>query len=104
MRRDHAFSWAATENVVWQGHDAVVELDAGPATIALVAGPQPEPAARRHVDAILLTPDEADVARRIATEGYLPLDGLLTVKTLCMTVKGRVRLYPFALCHPKMRR
>lgn len=66
------------ENLVWEGHDTAVELEAGIARITLVAGRQPEPAARRHVDLVMLTADHQQVAMRIAKEGHLPLDGLLT--------------------------
>ncbi len=70
--------WGSSESIVWEGHDAAVELVAGTAKLTLVAGPQPTPAARRNVDVLMLTRDEADVKRRIEKEGYLPLDGLLT--------------------------
>ncbi|MBN1607863.1 MAG: beta-galactosidase trimerization domain-containing protein, partial [Polyangiaceae bacterium] len=72
------WSYGATENIVWEGHDTYVDLDAGPAVLSLIADAQPEPAARRNVDAILLTTDEAQVESRIATESFLPLDGWLT--------------------------
>ncbi len=72
------WGWGAVENVVWEGHDAYADLQAGPARIVLTAGPQPEPAARRNVDLVMLTRDEAQVKERIAKEGYLPLDGWLT--------------------------
>lgn len=78
LKPEVAWSWGAVENVVWEGHDAAVELAAGPARISLIAGKQPEPAAKRNVDLVLLTRDTADVAARIAKESYLPLDGLLT--------------------------
>ncbi len=73
-----AWEWGAVENVVWEGHDAYADLQAGPARITLVAGRQPAPAARRNVDLVLLTRDEAQVRQRISQEGYLPLDGMLT--------------------------
>jgi hypothetical protein len=78
LKKEVAWSWGAGENVVWEGHDAFAELDAGPATITLVAGNQPEPAARRNVDLIMLTSDIAQVQMRIDKENYLPLDGMLT--------------------------
>src|SRR5205823_4868450 len=71
-------SWGAVENVVWEGHDALVDLDAGTAQIVLTAGAQPEPAARRNVDLVMLTSDVKQVAERIAKDSYLPLDGMLT--------------------------
>jgi len=73
-----AWSWGAVENVVWEGHDAAADLDRGLAKITLVAGPQPAPQARRHVDLVMLTRDEAQVRQRIEKENYLPLDGMLT--------------------------
>ncbi len=66
------------DNVVWEGHDAAVDLEAGMATITLIADKQPEPAARRNVDLVMLTADQEQVKTRIETEGYLPLDGMLT--------------------------
>jgi hypothetical protein len=72
------WSWGAVENLVWEGHDAAVDLAVGPARLTLVATKQSEPAAKRNVDLVLLTRDAADVAARIEKESYLPLDGLLT--------------------------
>lgn len=73
-----AWGWGAVENMVWEGHDAAVELQAGQATIRLIAGRQPAPQAKRNVDLIMLTADEEQVKTRIEKEGYLPLDGMLT--------------------------
>ncbi|HEV2294750.1 MAG TPA: beta-galactosidase trimerization domain-containing protein [Tepidisphaeraceae bacterium] len=70
--------WGAVENVVWEGHDAFVELDAGEACLILSVGKQPEPAAKRNVDLVMLTSDLQQVSQRIAKENYLPLDGMLT--------------------------
>ncbi len=70
--------WGAVENVVWEGHDATVKLDAGEAQIVLTAAEQPEPAARRNVDLVMLTTEVQEVADRIAKDMYLPLDGMLT--------------------------
>lgn len=78
LKKEVAWSWGATENIVWEGHDARVELRKGPARLTLLAGPQPGDAARRNVDVVMLTRNEADVRRRIEKERYLPLDGLLT--------------------------
>src|ERR1043166_687089 len=78
LTNEVAWSWGASENIVWEGHDAGLDLDAGPATLSLIAEAQPEPAARRNVDLVMLTSDFADVEKRIRTENYLPLDGLLT--------------------------
>lgn len=72
------WSWGAGEDVVWEGHSAAVDLEAGPATLTLLAGRQPEPAACRNVDLVMLTSDIEQVRRRIDTENYLPVDGMLT--------------------------
>ena len=78
LKKETAWYWGAVENVVWEGHDAYVELQPGAVTLTLIAGPQQGNAAKRNVDLVLLTTDEADVQQRINGEGYLPLDGLLT--------------------------
>ena len=78
LKTEVAWSWGAVENVVWEGHDAFVSLRPGRATIRLLAGPQPEPAARRNVDLVMLTTDVEQVKMRIDKENYLPLDGMLT--------------------------
>ncbi len=78
LKKEVAWRWGAGENLVWEGHDAFVDLDAGPAKLRLFAGRQPEPAARRNVDLIMLTSDIEQVKMRIDKENYLPLDGMLT--------------------------
>lgn len=78
LKDEVCWDWGAVENIVWEGHDAYVELQAGAAKITLIAGKQPAPAAKRNVDLLLLTRDEAQVKERIEKEGYLPLDGMLT--------------------------
>jgi hypothetical protein len=78
LQKEVAWDWGASETIVWEGHDAAVELAAGKARLTLVAGKQPEDAARRNVDLVMLTSDEAQVKKRIDKEGYLPLDGMLT--------------------------
>lgn len=78
LKKEVAWDWGANENVVWEGHDALVELQPGRATLELIADAQPEPAAKRNVDCVVLTSDTAQVAQRIEKEAYLPLDGLLT--------------------------
>jgi hypothetical protein len=78
LKKEHGWPWGAVENVVWEGHDAAVDLDAGPARLELLADRQPEPAARRNVDLVMLTSDAAQVQTRIEKENYLPLDGMLT--------------------------
>jgi len=78
LKAEHAWSWGASENVVWEGHESFISLEPGLATIRLVAGQQPTPAAKRNVDLIMLTRDTNEVLSRIESEKYLPLDGLLT--------------------------
>jgi hypothetical protein len=78
LKKEVAWPWGAVENLVWEGHDAVVNLQAGKATLTLLAGKQPEPAARRNVDLIMLTSDQEQLKNRIEKENYLPLDGMLT--------------------------
>src|SRR5205085_314845 len=62
--------WGAVENVVWEGHDTFVDLDAGRATLSLIAGHQPEPGARRNVDLVMLTTDLEQVKQRLAKDPY----------------------------------
>ncbi len=78
LKTEVGWSWGAVENVVWEGHDAFATLAPGRATIRLIAGKQPEPAARRNVDLVMLTTDVDQVNMRIEKENYLPLDGMLT--------------------------
>lgn len=78
LQKEVGWYWGAVENVVWEGHEAAVDLDAGPATITLIADKQPEPSAKRNVDLVMLTPNFDDIKKRIETEAYLPLDGLLS--------------------------
>ena len=78
LKAEVGWSWGAVENIVWEGHDVFAELKPGRATIRLLASKQPEPAARRHVDLVMLTTDVEQVAMRIEKENYLPLDGMLT--------------------------
>ena len=79
LKKELAWPWGAVENIVWEGHDAAVNLAAGRAKLTLVAGPQKGVnAARRNVDLVMLTSDEKQVKKRIDKENYLPLDGMLT--------------------------
>ncbi len=78
LKTEVAWDWGASENVVWEGHDAFVDLQPGVATITLAADKQSEPAAKRNVDLVMLTTDVEQVRMRIEKESYLPLDGLLT--------------------------
>lgn len=78
IKKEVAWPWGAVENIVWEGHEAVVDLEPGLATLTLIADDQPEPAARRNVDMVMLTDDLQQVSMRIERENYLPLDGMLT--------------------------
>jgi hypothetical protein len=78
LKTEVGWSWGAVENIVWEGHDAFATLQPGRATIRLIAGKQPEPAAKRNVDLVMLTTDVEQVQMRIDKEKYLPLDGMLT--------------------------
>ncbi len=78
LKTEVAWDWGASENVVWEGHEAFVDLQPGAASITLVADKQPEPAAKRNVDLVMLTTDVEQVRMRIDKESYLPLDGMLT--------------------------
>lgn len=71
------YPWGATENIVWEGDRATVNLLKGKAKIELIARDQPGLAAARNVDLVVLSPDKTDIANRIQNESYLPLDGLL---------------------------
>jgi len=78
LKKEVGWSWGAVENVVWEGHDVFANLKPGRATIRIVAGKQPEPAAKRNIDLVMLTTDVEQVKNRIEKERYLPLDGMLT--------------------------
>ncbi|HPO51591.1 MAG TPA: beta-galactosidase trimerization domain-containing protein [bacterium] len=78
LKKEVAWSWGAVENIVWEGHDAAVQLQPGLIKISLMAGNQPQPAAKRNIDIVMITPDRQQVNMRIEKEGYLPLDGWLT--------------------------
>ncbi|MBV9124011.1 MAG: hypothetical protein JO112_11685, partial [Planctomycetes bacterium] len=72
LKKEVAWPWGADENLVWEGHDAVVDLQPGVARLTLTAGRQPAEAARRNVDVVLLTREQAQVRERIEKENYLP--------------------------------
>ncbi|HON05774.1 MAG TPA: beta-galactosidase trimerization domain-containing protein [bacterium] len=78
IKKEVAWSWGAVENLVWEGHDAYVDLVAGTAKISIIAGKQPFPAGKRNIDVLMLTQDENQVKTRIEKERHLPLDGWLT--------------------------
>ena len=78
LKTELKWPWGAGESVVWEGHDALVDLQPGRATVRLIADKQPEPAAKRNVDLVMLTTKAEEVAERIEKESYLPLDGMLT--------------------------
>jgi hypothetical protein len=78
LKTELQWSWGAGESTVWEGHDAAVDLQPGRAIVRLIADKQPEPAAQRNVDLVMLTTKADEVAERIDKESYLPLDGMLT--------------------------
>lgn len=78
LKKEVAWDWGAVENTVWEGHNAAVTLAKGIATISLTAGKQPSPAAKRNIDCVLLTTDEAHVKHQLAKATRLPFDGMLT--------------------------
>jgi len=78
LQKEFAWRWGAVENVVWEGHDAYVDLHPGTVKLTLIAGRQQGNAARRNVDLVMLTTDEEQIKYRMANEGHLPLDGMLT--------------------------
>jgi len=66
------------EETAWEGTEYKVQLKPGKAKITLIAEKQPEPAARRIIDRVILTNTEEDIQHRLKEESYLPLDGLCT--------------------------
>jgi len=77
------------EETAWEGTNYRVQLKPGKAKITLIAEKQPEPAARRVLDRVILTNAEEDIKHREKEEFYLPLDGLCTRKgDLYMKVKN----------------
>jgi len=84
------YGWSGTDNIVWQ-HPGAVKLDAGPATLRLIAAEQTENgkpranAAKRHVDVLCLTNDRAGMeaqkkARYLESDGWLVQDGDVFVR------------------------
>lgn len=75
------FHWGSTDGLVWQ-RAGRVRLEAGAATLRLVAGPQPQGGAgrlrvaERQVDVVVLTSDDAGIQAQTKSR-YLPLDGWL---------------------------
>jgi hypothetical protein len=78
LKTELKWPWGAGESTVWEGHDAIASLKPGRAIVRLIADKQPEPAAKRNVDLVMLTTKAEEVAERIEKESYLPLDGMLT--------------------------
>ena len=68
LKTELAWSWGASENIVWEGHDAFADLKPGVATITLSASRQPNPGAKRNIDCLLLTTDVEQVKMRIEKE------------------------------------
>lgn len=84
------YGWSGTDNIVWQ-HPGAVKLDAGPATLRLIAAEQTDNgkpranAAKRHVDVLCLTNDRAGMeaqkkARYLEYDGWLVQDGDVFVR------------------------
>lgn len=75
------YFWGGTDNIVWQ-QQGTVSLQAGPATLRLLAAAQLQDgkprvtAARRNVDVICLTDDSAGMAAQ-QKANYLEFDGWL---------------------------
>src|SRR6185503_4836993 len=55
LTNEAAWSWGSSENIVWEGHDAFVDLEPGPARLTLMTTDQAEPRAQRNVDVVMLT-------------------------------------------------
>ncbi len=73
------WEWGGGDNIVWEGRDAKASLKKGKATLVLKKGPQKgDQAARRNVDLVMLTDDEAGIQKQLKEAKYLPLDGWLT--------------------------
>ncbi len=72
------YPWGGGDNMVYEGGPAEFRLYKGAALVSIIADAQPEPAAERQVDLLLLTPLDEEVESRLAKWSYLPLDGLLT--------------------------
>ena len=72
------YPWGGGDNIVWEGHDAFVNLNEGRALVRLIADLQREPAAERHVDVLIITNDFEGVQEQLKRARYLPLDGWLT--------------------------
>lgn len=73
------WDWGPSDNIVWEGRGAKVELKPGKARLTLTKGPQKDPqSARRNVDVIVLTDDYEGIEKQIKQASYLPLDGWLT--------------------------
>ena len=65
------------EGILWEGQDVYVDLQPGRIKLTLIAGRQAGLAARRNVDCIMLTTDEAQIKDRMEREMY-KLSGMLT--------------------------
>jgi hypothetical protein len=73
------WDWGPGDNIVWEGRGAKVDLKKGKAKLTLGKGPQKEKqSARRNIDVLVLTDDQAGIEKQIKGASYLPLDGWLT--------------------------
>lgn len=74
------WGWGSGDNVLWEGFDAKANLTQGKAKVILKKGKQPEPAARRHVDLVMIS-NEHEMLNERATSSkfgrYHPMDALL---------------------------
>ncbi len=83
------FPWGSGDNLVWEPSDQLVALEAGPAKITLIAGPQPEAAmsrggaARRNLDALLLTDDATFGLVHPEKNTYHSIDRVLSQRGEC---------------------
>jgi hypothetical protein len=73
------WDWGPGDNIVWEGRGTKVDLKQGKAKLYLTKGTQKDAqAARRNVDVIVLTDDQAGIEKQLKNATYLPLDGWLT--------------------------
>lgn len=96
LTEEARWPWGAVENIVWEGHNAFADLQAGSAILRLVAGHQPHPPARRNIDAIMLLTDTNAIDGWVRGQGS-PDDILMAAGSL-----RTVRLSPMPGSIPVM--